>query len=174
MNWNGTIPETETFMHSVSVLEADLDHPKHQKAVVELLDAYSRDPMANGVPLAPTVREALIPGLRQHPTTNIFLAFQGEHAVGIAVCFLGFSTFAAKPLLNIHDLAVLPGCRDRGVGRRLLEAVERKARALGCCKLTLEMQENNHKARRVYESAGFSQAVYQEAAGGSLFFTKPL
>ena len=66
------------------------------------------------------------------------------------------------------------GHRDHGVGRSLLEAVERKARALGCCKLTLEMQENNHKARRVYEAAGFSQAVYREAAGGSLFLTKPL
>jgi len=161
-------------MKLIRVLEADLDDPMHQEAVIELLDAYSRDPMANGAPLSPTVRETLIPGLRQHPTTIIFLAFQGEHAVGIAVCFLGFSTFAAKPLLNIHDLAVLPGCRDQGVGRRLLESVERKARAMGCCKLTLEMQENNHKARRVYESAGFSQAVYQQAAGGSLFFTKSL
>jgi len=40
------------------------------------------------------------------------------------VCFRGFSTFAAAPLINVHDLAVVPGFRGQGIGRRLLEAVE--------------------------------------------------
>ena len=90
------------------------------------------------------------------------------------MCFQGFSTFAARPLINIHDLAVLPDLRGQGIGRQLLEAVECKARALGCCKLTLETQENNHRARRIYQAAGFAQAVYEDAAGGSFFFAKPL
>ena len=77
-------------------------------------------------------------------------------------------------LINIHDLAVLPGHRGQGAGRRLLEEVERKAREMGCCKLTLEVQEHNHRARQVYAAAGFAQAKYQEAAGGSLFLAKPL
>ena len=53
-------------------------------------------------------------------------------------------------------------------------AEERKARAMGCCKVTLEVQENNRRARQVYEAAGFFQAHYQRAAGGSLFYSKPL
>ncbi len=64
--------------------------------------------MGNGKSLSPEARRALIPGLQEHPTTVIFLAYQGGKAIGVAVCFLGFSTFDAKPLLNIHDLAVLP------------------------------------------------------------------
>ena len=87
---------------------------------------------------------------------------------------LGFSTFKARPLVNVHDLAVLPEHRGRGVGRALLAAVERKARALGCARVTLEVQENNGRARRVYERAGFAQAVYGDTTGGSLFYTKPL
>jgi len=161
-------------MPSVNTLEADLSKPSHQEAIVELVDAYAADPMGNGKPLSADVREALIPGLQEHPTTLVFLAYQAEQAVGVAVCFRGFSTFAARPLINIHDLAVLGTHRGQGIGRRLLEAVEHKARALGCCKLTLETQENNRRARRVYEAAGFAQAVYEEAAGGSLFYTKPL
>jgi GNAT superfamily N-acetyltransferase len=51
------------------------------------------------------------------------LAFQGEQPVAVAVCFIGLSTFAAKPLVNIHDCMVLPVFRRKGVGRRLLEAV---------------------------------------------------
>ena len=161
-------------MQPVEIVEADLNRTDHQHAVVELIDAYAVDPMGNGKPLSAEVRRALIPGLQQHPTTVIFLAYQGGKAIGIAVCFLGFSTFAARPLINIHDLAVLPEYRGQGIGRRLLEEVERKARDLGCCKLTLEVQENNHRARRAYEAVGFAQAVYEEAAGGSLFLSKPL
>jgi ribosomal protein S18 acetylase RimI-like enzyme len=159
---------------SVEIVEADLNLPEHQRAVVELIDAYAGDPMGNGRPLADEVRRALIPGLQQHPTTVIFLAYAGEKAIGIAVCFLGFSTFAARPLINIHDLAVLPAHRGQGIGRLLLDEVGRKARDLGCCKLTLEVLENNHTAKRLYESAGFAQAAYQQEAGGALFYSKPL
>lgn len=161
-------------MLPVDIVEADLGRSEHQRAIVELIDAYASDPMGNGKPLSVDVRQTLIPGLQQHPTTLIFLAYQGGHAVGIAVCFQGFSTFAARPLINIHDLAVLPDLRGQGIGRQLLEAVECKARARGCCKLTLETQENNRRARRIYQAAGFAQAVYEDAAGGSLFFAKPL
>jgi GNAT superfamily N-acetyltransferase len=161
-------------MPNVEIVEADLNRTAHQQAVVELVDAYAKDPMGNGKPLSDEVRSALIPGLQQHPTTVIFLAYQAGKAIGIAVCFRGFSTFAARPLINIHDLAVLPAHRGQGAGRRLLEAVERKARDTDCCKLTLEVQENNHKARQVYEASGFAQSEYVEAAGGGLFLSKPL
>ena len=161
-------------MEAAEIVEADLTRVEHQRAIVELIDAYARDPMGNGKPLSAEVRRALIPGLQQHPTTLIFLAYRGGDPVGIAMCFRGFSTFAARPLINIHDFAVLPAHRGRGIGRRLLKAVERKAREMGCCRLTLEVQENNHGARRVYAAAGFAQAVYQQAAGGVLFLSKPL
>src|SRR5712671_7196938 len=119
----------------IRVVEADLKLPEHQKAVLAMVDAYSKDSMGNGKPLDPDVRARLIPGLRKHPTTLVFLAFAGERPVGAAVCFLGFSTFAAKPLINIHDFVVLFDLRGKGVGRRLLEAIEDRALQLGCCKL---------------------------------------
>jgi GNAT superfamily N-acetyltransferase len=161
-------------MRKITIVEADLDRPEHQRAVLELTDAYARDSMGNGRPLSDEVRRALIPGLQKHPTTVIFLAYLGSHPIGIANCFIGFSTFAARPLINVSDLAVLSGHREKGIGRLLLEAVERKALELGCCKLTIEVQENNHRARHVYESVGFVQAVYVTEAGGALFLSKPL
>jgi GNAT superfamily N-acetyltransferase len=88
-----------------------------------MVDAYSCDSMGDGAPLAADVRERLIPGLRQHPTTLVFLAYDGDAPVGVAVCFLGFSTFVAKPLVNIHDFAILPTHRGRGLGRGLMAAV---------------------------------------------------
>ena len=56
----------------------------------------------------------------------------------------------------------------------ILAAVEQKARDTGCCKVTLEVQQNNRRAQRIYEVAGFSRSVYVEAAGGALFLSKPL
>jgi GNAT superfamily N-acetyltransferase len=159
---------------AIRVVEADLNQPLHQQAVVAMIDAYAQDPMGDGAPLAPEVKARLVPGLKAHPTTLIFLAFDRDQAVGIAVCFIGFSTFAAKPLVNIHDFAVLATHRGRGVSRQLLEAIEVKARALGCCKLTLEVLENNRRARRVYEAAGFARYELQPKAGGALFLSKPL
>lgn len=161
-------------MAAVEIVEADLTRPDHQHAVVMLIDAYARDPMGNGGPLSEQIRKRLIPGLANHPTTRIFLAFAGDEAMGIAVCFVGFSTFAARPLINIHDLAVLPGHRRSGAGRLLLAAVERKAREMGCCKVTLEVLENNHRALKVYAAAGFARATYTQEAGGALFFAKQL
>lgn len=158
----------------IAVTDADLGNPAHQQAVINLIDAYAQEPLANGAPLPEETKRQLIPGLRRHPTTVILLAHDGPRPVGIAVCFLGFSTFAARPLLNIHDIFTAPSHRGQGVGRRLLEAVDAKARQLGCCKVTLEVQENNHHARRVYQAAGFKQYALQDAGGGALYLSKPM
>ena len=153
---------------------ADLSRPDHQAAVLAMVDAYSQDPMGDGAPLSAEARERLIPGLRQHPTTLVVLALEGEVPVGVAVCFLGFSTFAAKPLVNLHDVAVVPSHRGRGVGRALLAAVEATARELGCCKLTLEVLDKNERALRTYTAAGFKRYALQPGAGEAIFLTKSL
>jgi ribosomal protein S18 acetylase RimI-like enzyme len=157
-----------------TVVEANLDRAEHQRAIVALTDAYAADAMGNGERLPKEVLDRLVPGLRAHPTTLVFLCYLDGEAVGIATCFVGFSTFAARSLVNVHDLAVLPAYRGRGIGRALLAAVERAARARGCVKVTLEVQENNRRARRVYEAAGFAQGAYADGAGGSLFYWKRL
>jgi len=159
---------------SIRIVEADLSLAEHQEAVLAMVDAYSRDAMGNGKPLDQDVRTRLIPGLRRHPTTLIFLAFDGVQPIGAAVCFIGFSSFAAKPIINIHDFVVLPASRGKGIGRRLLEAVEAKARELGCCKLTLEVMDKNHQAIRMYQAAGFERYSLQEEAGVAIFMSKPL
>lgn len=142
-------------MPDVHVIEADLEDRRHQRAVVAMVNAYARDPMGRGQDLPEEVLRDLIPGLQRHPMSLIFLAFDDEVPVGIAVCFIGFSTFAARPLINIHDLAVAPGFRGRGIGRQLLEQVETRARALGCCKLTLEVAAENTLAQELYRTVGF-------------------
>jgi ribosomal protein S18 acetylase RimI-like enzyme len=159
---------------AVQIVRADRDDPRHQDAVLAMTRAYARDSMGNGRDLPVEIQQALVPGLRAHPTTLIFLAYRGDEAVGIVTGFVGFSTFAARPLINIHDLHVAKDHRGHGLGRSLLEAVETEARRLGCCKLTLEVQENNATALALYRRFGFVGGQYEPAAGAVLFREKKL
>jgi ribosomal protein S18 acetylase RimI-like enzyme len=157
----------------ITIRHADLDHAGDAAAVVMLLDAYATDPRGGGQPLSQDVRARLISGLRQHPTSRVWLAFDDATPIGVCVGFIGFSTFQARPLLNIHDLAVLPGRRGGGVGRTLLAAAELHARESGCCKLTLEVQDDNTPARTLYERFGFRDVIYG-ASESTRFLAKPL
>ena len=137
------------------ICDANYADPVHARGIVDLIDSYARDPMGGGQPLRADVRARLVPGLHAHPTSLVLLALADQDAVGVAVCFLGFSTFEARPLVNVHDLAVLPQHRGRGVGRALLAGVEQRARARGCCKITLEVLDENAPARQLYARFGF-------------------
>ena len=154
-----------------TVVRADLTNPLHAQAVVDLLNDYARDLMGGGQPLPPDVRERLIPCLQVQPGGRYFLAFVCDTPIGVAICFQGFSTFRARPLLNIHDLAVRPASRGQGVGRKLLAAVEKEAQQLGCCKLTLEVRDDN-PARRLYLDFGFDAGELGSHA--MTFLTKTL
>lgn len=156
------------------VVQANLDRADHQEAILTLTNAFALDPMGGSSPLPSNTQVRLIEGLRTHPTTLIFLAYIGSTPVGIATCFRGFSTFLAKPLLNIHDLAVVPTHRNKGIGQLLVSAVARAGKDSGCCKVTLEVQESNRGARHFYERVGFSPAPYGDDAGRTLFYTRSL
>ena len=110
----------------IAVAETDLSCAETHEATLHLLNAYAMDPMGDGKPLSETARRDLIPGLQKHPTTMVFLAYRGGEAVGLAICFRGFSTFAARPIVNISDYFVLPVYRGTGIGRMLLAAIEER------------------------------------------------
>jgi ribosomal protein S18 acetylase RimI-like enzyme len=144
------------------VVLANLSDEQHQAAIVALLDMYCRDQFGDRRPLPEDVRAGLVPGLIKHGGARVFLAFEDEHPVGVAICFVGFSSFKAQPLINIHDIAVAPAFRGRGIGRALLAAVEDEARKLGCCKLTLEVRSDNVVAQQAYLRAGFGPSGESE------------
>jgi GNAT superfamily N-acetyltransferase len=147
---------------------ADLANVRDADSITMLLNSYALEPVGGGKPLSPDVRERLVPALQRIPSALVLLAFADDAAIGIAVCFVGFSTFRARPLLNIHDLAVLPPYRGKGVGRALLQAAEDYARRQGYCRLTLEVLESNAGARALYRRFGFDDSTV------SRFLVKPL
>ncbi|MBP86772.1 MAG: GNAT family N-acetyltransferase [Planctomycetaceae bacterium] len=139
----------------VTICAADLDDRLHYEGILRLLNMYASEPVAGGEPIADEVQARLIPELKQQANGRYFLAIESEAVVGVAICFVGFSTFRAKPVINIHDLAVHRDRRGQGIGELLLQAVEVEAKGLGCCGITLEVKEDN-RARRLYERFGFA------------------
>ena len=95
-----------------------------------MLDAYMRDPIEGGEPPSERVKRDLVPSLRAHPACYVFLAWRDGTPVRFTICFLGFSTFLAHPLIDIHDIFVDSSVRGRGIGAMLLERIEAKAREL--------------------------------------------
>ena len=159
---------------SLRVVAVDLENEAISKTWLELLDHYARDPMGGGAGLSDYAKANLVCELQGQPGFHGALAYSGDEAVGLINCFAGFSTFAAKPLLNIHDIVTRADRRGQGIGQALLHWAEQRARQLGCCKLTLEVLTNNTRALAAYERAGFGPYVLDPAAGHALFLQKYL
>lgn len=153
---------------------ADYADPQDAVTVVELLDTYARDPMGGGSPLAADVKARLAGDLAANPHAFSLIARVDGEPVGLANCFMGYSTFAAAPLVNIHDFAVVPGQRGTGIGRALLAAVEAEALKRGACKVTLEVLSGNEPAKRLYAANGYGDYQLDPAAGQALFWQKRL
>lgn len=159
---------------ALTVEMADYADPRDAAAVVVLLDAYARDPMGGGAPLAETVKARLVGDLAANPHAFSLIARLDDEPVGLANCFMGYSTFAAAPLVNIHDFAVLPGHRGAGIGRTLLASIEAEALKRGACKITLEVLSGNAPARRLYAANGYGDYQLDPASGQALFWQKRL
>ncbi|MDB5813920.1 MAG: family N-acetyltransferase [Rhodocyclales bacterium] len=139
---------------------------------MDLLDHYAHDPMGGAAGLSQHAKAHLVEALRMRSDYFGFFAWQDEQAIGLINCFEGFSTFTAKPLLNIHDIVVMREHRRRGVGRILLAAAENCAIARGCCKLTLEVLDRNAAALAAYFTFGFAPYALDPAAGQAIFLQK--
>jgi ribosomal protein S18 acetylase RimI-like enzyme len=159
---------------NVTIIDADLSRAEHQRALLAMHDAYMRDPMEGGEPPTEQVKRDLVPGLRAHPACRVFLAYSKSAPVGFSICFIGFSTFEARPLINIHDMFVDSSVRGMGIGAMLLERIEARARELNCCRLTLEVRQDNLVARGLYRKVGFDQVVVGPARVPMEFWRKPL
>jgi ribosomal protein S18 acetylase RimI-like enzyme len=142
-------------MDDLTVFPADLNDPAHAAAVVELLDSYAMDPMGGATPLTDDVKVAMIPGMLKLEATRVWLALEGDRFIGVVTAFVGFATFHGKPRMNIHDIAVLPDARGKGVGRLMLGFVIAAAQQEGCAAVALEVRHDNAPARHLYESMGF-------------------
>ena len=154
------------------ILRANYNDALHAHAIVQLLDAYAQDPAGGTTPLSDFVKANLVRELKARPQAFSVLAFAGDKPVGLVNCIEGFSTFACKPLVNVHDVVVLGSHRGQRVGEQMLACVEQIAMQRGACKLTLEVLIGNRSAVKLYERIGFANYQLDPAMGSAQFLQK--
>ena len=159
---------------NLSVLQADYQNPTHARAIETLLGFYAMDPMGGGEALPAETLGKLVGELAKRPHAFSVLAFVDDQPAGLVNCFEGFSTFACRPLVNVHDVVVLDTYRGLGLSQKMLLKVEDIARERGCCKITLEVLEGNPVAQGSYRKFGFSDGQLDPAHGRMLFWNKYL
>ncbi|WP_390614894.1 GNAT family N-acetyltransferase [Maricurvus nonylphenolicus] len=158
----------------ITVTLADYSCLQDAQALRQLMQEYANDPMGGGKPLADEVVEELPDKLQAFPGAYSVIAWDGDTPIGLINSFTGFSTFKAKPLVNIHDVIVAPTYRRRGLALEMLRVVEQEAIERGCCKLTLEVLTGNQGAQAVYQQFGFAGYELDPQAGQAVFWEKKL
>lgn len=96
--------------------------------------------------------ESAFRALMRRDDTTLFAARRQGRVVGYAVVW-----FAAEEG-ELGDIAVRPQARRAGIGRRLLEAVQRESRRRGARRVFLQVRESNEAARRLYETSNFRES----------------
>ncbi|MBJ2254570.1 GNAT family N-acetyltransferase [Pseudomonas sp. MF6784] len=158
----------------ILVLQASYSNSVHAEAIGLLLNHYAQDPMGGGHALSADLLQQLPAELAKRPHAFSVLAFVGGEPAGLVNCFEGFSTFACRPLVNVHDVVVKESFRGLGLSQKMLQKVEEIARQRGCCKITLEVLEGNPVAQASYRKFGFDDSIFDPAHGRMLFWSKAL
>lgn len=129
--------------------------------VAPLFDAYRQ--FYRQAPDLPRARRFLAERLSQHQSTLLVAEAGNGEARGFVQLYPCFSSIRAAPVFILSDLFVAPSARGGGVGRLLMEAAARFARATGAVGLELATARTNAPAQRLYESLGWQrdQAFYQ-------------
>lgn len=99
---------------------------------------------------SPWSRANFLHELRENPYAANWVLVRGERVLGYACAwFLG-------PELKINNIAVEPHNRRRGLARRILQVVMRRAREKGCSRAQLEVRPSNRAALALYRAHGFT------------------
>jgi ribosomal protein S18 acetylase RimI-like enzyme len=85
----------------------------------------------------------------------IFLAFDGENAIGFMQLYPSFSSVSMQRIIILNDLYIDEKWRGRGVGKALIKEAEKIALENGIKKITLSTAQDNVKAQKLYEAEGF-------------------
>ena len=85
----------------------------------------------------------------------IFLAMDGEHAIGFIQLYPLFASVALQSLWLLNDLFVVPEARKLGVGKALMNHAEQFANETGSRGLFLRTATDNFPAQKLYEKCGW-------------------
>lgn len=88
------------------------------------------------------------------PYAEAAIAWVGPDAVGFALWFHNYSTFAGRPGLYLEDLYIRPAFRGHGFGEAMLKYLAALALERGCARFEWSVLDWNEKAIGFYRKLG--------------------
>lgn len=110
-------------------------------------------------PDAERQRRGLISILESPATGRIYCAVHSGEVVGTVMILFTVSTAEGGRAAWLEDMIVRRDWRRKGVGRLLLGAAIREAKAAGCSRVTLLTDATNDGAIRFYSGVGFVRSA---------------
>ncbi len=101
-----------------------------------------------------TERDLIEHGLGDNPRFGVLVADLGGRAVGIAVHYIIPWTYDLKPTLVLKELFVDETARSLGAGAALIDALKRRAAAIGAPRIEWSVLASNDAAKRFYRRQG--------------------
>lgn len=101
--------------------------------------------------LTPWKREAFLFEILLNETADYVVALHRGQVVGYGGMWLVLDE------AHITNIAVHPAFRGRGIGRRILRELIKRAALRGATKMTLEVRPSNLIARKLYQDLGFKE-----------------
>lgn len=102
---------------------------------------------------------------------SVIVASDGEQLIGYLITVYVFSLEHLGLTGEIDEFYVEPEYRSRSVGSSLLAEAERVATDAGCTNFSLQLAENNQRAREMYLRHGFlprrDYVLLEKNLGGS-------
>ena len=93
-------------------------------------------------------------GFGRSPYFQTLICWRDQKPIAIAIYYFMYSTFAARPILYLEDIYVLPEERGQGAGKALLAALARVAVRRGCGGMEWIVLDWNKPAIRFYKRIG--------------------
>lgn len=121
-------------------------------APVTRLVAGFRDFLRDGSPTNAEIEATATILLRDRSTEFLLI---GDPETGFAQTRFRLSVWSGNEDAWLEDLFVEESARGKGHGRKLVEAAIERARARGCDRIQLDVNQANRNALGLYESCGF-------------------
>ena len=77
------------------------------------------------------------------------------------VAFLSIEVYKDEDYIYLDDLSVKEGCRNQGIGTKLIHAAEKYAREIGITKIVFHVEKENENAHRLYSRLGYNEDTYE-------------
>jgi len=92
-----------------------------------------------------------------HGESVIFLAFEGDQALGFTQLYPSFSSVSMARVFILNDLFVAHAGRRKGVATQLMQAALDYAKALGAVRVSLTTATDNANAQATYDAMGWQR-----------------